>query len=167
MTRESGDIYFYQVRSNSDDLVFTLVRNARKSGWRVCIRGASPEQLQKTESRLWVQTSTLFFGVGVAGSEFDAEHSVLLSISDTRANNPDALIILQGAVVQPEEMRGFHRVMIVFSGESREATSIARQMWKSLARLNLPMKYYRQQDGRWKQMHSTSSEAKKSRAATQ
>ena len=151
---EAGEVYFYQVEDSAEDLTFSLVRKSRKNGWRVCVRGDSIEQLEKFETRLWMQPDKLFMGIGMEGSEFDSDHSVLLTATDNRANDPEVLVVLPGTSVEPEEVRGFRRAMLVFSKKRTEDTAIARRHWKALAAHGFPMKYFGLQQGKWQMIRS-------------
>ncbi|MCY4542767.1 MAG: DNA polymerase III subunit chi [Rhodobacteraceae bacterium] len=150
---EFGEVFFYQVDGSAEDLAFKLVRNSRREGWRVCVRGTSSEQLERFETRLWSQPHTEFFGLGIEGGEFDSDQSVLLTTSECRTNDRQALIVLPGATVKSDDVKRHVRVMLVFSGNDSEIGN-AREHWKAFAALKCRLKYVKKQQGKWQIAHT-------------
>ncbi|WP_417270533.1 DNA polymerase III subunit chi [Celeribacter sp.] len=148
-----GAAYFYHLTRNPLDVTLaTLVEKSLGAGWRVEVRGRSPQTLQRLDASLWLREG--FLPHGVAGGEYDAEQPVLLTTA-TGGNGAQCLMSIEGAEVSPEDIAAAQRVCILFDGHDGEAVVHARTQWKSLTDAGCAAQYWSEESGRWEKKADT------------
>ena len=148
-----GAAYFYHLTRNPLDVTLaTLVEKSLGAGWRVEVRGRSPQTLQRLDVSLWQREG--FLPHGVAGGEYDAEQPVLLTTA-TDGNEAQCLMSIEGAEVSPEDIAAAQRVCILFDGHDGEAMAHARTQWKSLTDAGCAAQYWSEESGRWEKKADT------------
>ncbi|MBF9046682.1 DNA polymerase III subunit chi [Rhodobacterales bacterium LSUCC0031] len=145
-----SEVFFYHLTQSTLAVTLRLLlEKSRAQGWRVALRAQSEEMLARLDAALWEGAEDAFLPHGRDGSPHDADQPVLLTLSHSAANHPDCLVIVEGAVITPEEVAGFKRAMVVFDGQDATGLNIARTQWKTLTAAGVKAKYYAEENGRW------------------
>lgn len=141
-------MFYHLTRSDAETTVLTLLPRAIAAGWRVMIRGADRAALQRLDTRLWLDPEDGFLPHGLEGGPHDADQPVLLG-QGAAVNRPQALALIGGADVTPDEARGLERVWTIFDGDDPAAVSHARGLWSRLTVAGVSAQYWSEESGRW------------------
>ena len=145
-----GAAWFYHMtRTPLEATLPVLLGKALGAGWRVAVRGADAGRLDWLDQKLWLGAEEGFLPHGRAGGLHDARQPVLLTTDKAAANTPDCLVSVDGAEVDPDEVAGMARVMILFDGNAPEAVERARGQWRGLTGAGCAAQYWSQEGGRW------------------
>ena len=145
-----GAAWFYHMtRTPLEATLPVLLGKALGAGWRVAVRGADAGRLDWLDQKLWLGAEEGFLPHGRAGGLHDARQPVLLTTERAAANAPDCLVSVDGAEVDPDEVAGMARVMILFDGNAPEAVEHARDQWRGLTGAGCAAQYWSQESGRW------------------
>lgn len=142
-------LFYHLTRSSAEDLVRLLLGRALATGWRVAIRGGNPAALERLDERLWLEPEEGFLPHGMAGGPHDADQPVLLTTGGSLANGAQAILSLDGAPVEVEEVTRLQRAWIVFDGSDPAAVDHARGQWRSLTGAGAEAEYWSEESGRW------------------
>jgi len=144
-----SEVFFYHLTASPVEVTLPmLLGKAREAGWRVCVRGRDPAQLDRLDAKLWGEGES-FLPHGRAGSGFDAEQPILLTETSEIANAADCLISVDGAELQSDEVKTSRRAMILFDGNDGDAVQTARGQWTALTGAGVPAKYWAQEGSKW------------------
>lgn len=142
------EAYFYQLNGDPPEAVLPrLLDMALGKGWRIELRGVSPEGMERLDLVLWGEGGE-FRPHGLAGGPFDAEQPILLT-TGPGAQGRDCLVALDGAPVSEAEARAAERICILFDGAEPEVLATARAQWKALTGAGIAAKYYVREGGAW------------------
>lgn len=145
-----GAAWFYHMtRTPLEATLPVLLGKALAAGWRVAVRGPDAARLDWLDQKLWLGAEEGFLPHGLAGGPHDARQPVLLITGKTGANAPDCLVSVDGAEVDPGEVAGLARVMILFDGNDPGAVEKARGQWRGLTGAGCAAQYWSQESGRW------------------
>ncbi|MDJ0629864.1 MAG: DNA polymerase III subunit chi [Rhodobacter sp.] len=145
-----GEVYFYHLtRTPLEATLPTLLGKARAAGWRIAVRGTSPDRMDWLDEKLWLGPEEGFLPHGRAGGPFDADQPVLLTTGGEAANAPDCLMAVDGAEVTGDEVQALARVCILFDGNDPTAVEAARGQWRSLTAAGCAAQYWSQESGTW------------------
>lgn len=146
-----GQVYFYHLtRSDVASAAAVLLGKCRGAGWRVALRGGDPARLAWLDEKLWLGPADGFLAHGLAGGDHDARQPVLLTAqSGAAANDPQAVMAVDGAVVDPAEVGALERVMVLFDGGDPDAMQQARGQWKTLTDAGCGARYWSEESGAW------------------
>ncbi len=143
-----GEVYFYHMtRTPLEATLPVLLEKSLAAGWKVLLRGRERRQLEWLDQKLWLNEG--FLPHGLAGGAHDADQPVLLSDAPGNPHGATALISVDGAPVEPGEVAGFARVMVLFDGNDPEALERARGQWKALTGAGCRAAYWSEASGRW------------------
>ncbi|WP_375173020.1 DNA polymerase III subunit chi [Pseudooceanicola sp.] len=144
-----GEAYFYHLTHTPlEQTLPMLLGKARGAGWRIAVRGTSPDRLDWLDQKLWLGPEEGFLPHGLAGGEHDALQPILLTTGEA-GNSPACLMTIDGAGVLPEEVRAMERTCVLFDGTDDEAVQHARVQWKSLIDAGCGAKYWSEASGSW------------------
>ncbi len=144
-----GEVLFYHLtRSPVEDVLAQLLPRALGQGWRVAVRGADAARLDWLDERLWLGDGEAFLPHGRAGGPHDARQPVLLTTGPA-PNAPQALAIIDGAEVAPEEAAGLERLWVLFDGADEAAVAAARALFRRFREAGHPPQYWSEASGRW------------------
>jgi DNA polymerase III subunit chi len=136
---------FYQL--GRDPLVSVLASIATRvlaGGGRLLVVTGDEEQAKAIDEGLWTASVESFLPHGLMG----ADQPILISASPEPANAARNVAIVDG--VWRDEALGFERAFHFFDDGSIEA---ARTAWRGLkGRDGVEPRYWRQEDGRWRQV---------------
>lgn len=145
-----GAALFYHItRSPAEEVVASLLSRAVAQGWRVELRGVTPEYLDMLDQRLWLGAEEGFLPHGRAGGPHDAMQPILLTTGPEAANDPACLMAVDGAEVAADEVTALERVCILFDGNDPQALDHARGQWKTLTGAGCAAQYWSEESGRW------------------
>lgn len=142
-------LFFQLTRSPVEQTARTLLTRAMKQGWRVMIHGTDPARLDHLDRDLWLGPEDDFIPHGRAGGEHDALQPVLLSESGDLANDPAAVMLLDGASVDLVAVQGLERVWVLFEDADTERRNLARVQWRLVTEAGLAAQYWSEEGGRW------------------
>ncbi|MEM8631157.1 MAG: DNA polymerase III subunit chi [Pseudomonadota bacterium] len=145
-----GEAYFYHMtRQPLEATLPVLLQKSLQAGWRVLVRGQSPERLDWLDQRLWLGPEEGFLPHGLAGGPHDALQPVLLSTEGSATNGAACLMSVDGAEVTAPEAEDYTRVCILFDGTDASAVDHARGQWRQLTGGGVPAKYWSEEGGSW------------------
>lgn len=126
-----------------------LLGKCQQASWRVVIRGTSARRMAWLDKRLWLGNEAGFLAHGVCGGEFDADQPVLLTVTAEIPNQPNCVMVMDGAEVSADEVNALDRVCVLFDGNDPAATDVAREQWKALTGAGCAAQYWSQETGAW------------------
>ena len=141
-------MFYHLTLSGVEDTARALLTRAVGAGWRVMLRGTDRARLERLDLALWQGPQDAFLPHGLEGGPHDARQPVLLG-QGAIVNDAKALMVVDGADVDPEEAKGLERVFILFDGQDGAAVSFARGQWKALTAAGLAAQYWSEESGRW------------------
>ena len=141
-------LFYHVTQSPVEGVVETLLTRALAQGWRVELRGVSPERMDWLDQKLWLGPEEEFLPHGLAGGPHDALQPVLLTTTP-RPEGRQAVMTLDGAEVTPGEVAAAERVWILFDGRDEVAVARARDQWKALTGAGTAAQYWSEESGRW------------------
>ena len=142
-----GAAYFYHLtRGPLEATLPVLLEKSLQAGWRVTVRGTSPERLDWLDQKLWMGEG--FLPHGVAGGPHDADQPILLT-TGSAPNAATCVMTIDGADVTPEEVTALERACILFDGNDPAAVEGARAQWRTLTGAGCAAKYWSEETGKW------------------
>lgn len=145
----SGELWFYHLeQSGLDEVLPGLLEKSLQRGWRVLVRSPDEERLQQLDQTLWTWRDDSFLPHGLETGADPGKQPILLSGSETGPNDPQVLILLDGA--EPEALTRFERCIMLFDGHDESAVVAARRLWKQASGDGVDVSYWRQgENGGW------------------
>ncbi|AMY68970.1 DNA polymerase III subunit chi [Frigidibacter mobilis] len=142
-------LFYHLTRSTLEQTAETILQRALKQGWRVTLRGSDAGVLGRLDAALWAGDEAGFLPHGLAGGPHDADQPVLLTTGPGLPNDPQALMAIGGAPVQPGEVAALSRVWILFDGGDPAALAAARSQWRELTGAGAAAQYWSEEGGGW------------------
>lgn len=143
-----GEVWFYHLTESPLEATLpTLLDRALAAGWRVAVRGTDPGRLRWLDEKLWLREG--FLPHGVAGGPFDADQPVLLTTAAARPNGAACVMAVDGAEIDPGELDGLTRAILLFDGNDEDAVAAARGQWRRLTGAGAKAQYWAEAEGRW------------------
>ncbi|CUH41777.1 DNA polymerase III subunit chi [Ruegeria atlantica] len=145
-----GAVYFYHLtRQPLEHTLPVLLDKARQAGWKIAVRGSDPARMDWLDEKLWQGPEEGFLPHGRAGGLHDAAQPILLTTEAQAANDASCVMAVDGAAVDPDEIKKLDRVCILFDGNDAEAVQHARGQWKALTGAGCSAQYWSEESGRW------------------
>ncbi|CUH48021.1 DNA polymerase III subunit chi [Ruegeria atlantica] len=145
-----GAVYFYHLtRQPLEHTLPVLLDKARQAGWKIAVRGSDPARMDWLDEKLWQGPEEGFLPHGRAGGPHDAAQPILLTTEAQAANDASCVMAVDGAAVDPDEIKKLDRVCILFDGNDAEAVQHARGQWKALTGAGCSAQYWSEESGRW------------------
>lgn len=147
------DWYFYHLeRTTLEQAAGALLEKCLERGKRVLALSARPERRAALDEALWTFNDASFLPHGRAeAAGLDAARQPIL-ISE-QANNQNAAtfaLLLDG--MEPGDMAGVERCMVMFDGGDQATRDIARKQFKIAKDQGLTVRYFQQTpNGGWKE----------------
>ena len=141
-------MFYHLTASPAEETAGLLLGRALGAGWRVMLRGTDRARLEDLDARLWQGPADAFLPHGLEGGPHDADQPVLLGLGAI-GNDAHALMLMDGASVDPSEAEGLERVWILFDGNDQASVAAARVQWKALTGAGLAAQYWSEESGRW------------------
>lgn len=148
-------LFYHVTRSPLEEVATTLLQRALAQGWRIEMRGQTPDRMAWYDQKLWLGAEEAFLPHGLAGGPHDDHQPVLLTHLRQGAQPPSgkaarqALLTVEGAEVSAAEATGLERVWILFDGHDAMALEQARAQWRQLTGAGAPAQYWSEETGRW------------------
>lgn len=140
-----GEAVFYQLGPEPPEAVLPrLLDRARAEGWDVEVRGTDAARMDALDLALWGEGDA-FLPHGRQGGPHDARQPVLLTTAPARPPRA-CLVALDGAAVDPGEVRAAARTLVVFGADALDA---ARGQWKAMTDAGLAARYFAREGGAW------------------
>ena len=144
-----GAIYFYHMTGSPlNEVLPTLLGRSLSAGWTVLVRTPSKDHAARLDELLWLNPEDGFLPHGVAGTDNDADHPVLLTDSEGPSDRP-AVVSVDGASLSEAEVKNAERSMVLFDGRDPAAVEHARDQWRSLTKAGCSAQYWSQESGKW------------------
>ena len=143
------EVWFYHLeRATPEQVLAELLEKTLARGWRARVQCASAERMEQIDARLWADRPDSFLPHGMEDEDNAERQPILLGLTDENPNGAHALFLLDGAEAPP--LDGYARVIDLFDGGDPAQVQAARERWKAVKALGLPMSYWRQSEaGRW------------------
>ncbi|QPM89552.1 DNA polymerase III subunit chi [Pseudooceanicola algae] len=150
-----AEVYFYHLtRSSTQDALLALLPRALQAGWRVAVRGRDPERIDQLDQMLWRGRPGDFLPHGQDKNPHPELQPVLLTLG-APSNDPQCLMSIDGADLDPSEIAAMARCCIFFDGQDPQATAQARTQWKALTAAGCAVIYWSEESGRWEKKAET------------
>ena len=117
--------------------------------WRVVVRAGSAARASALDRALWTWRDESFLPHGLAGDGREARQPILLTAGDKTPNDPQVLMLVDGARAAPDEVARFARTVLMFDGRDPDAVAAAREAWRETTAAGIRAVYWAQEDGRW------------------
>ena len=149
-SKHMGAVYFYHLtRQPLEHTLPVLLDKARQAGWKIAVRGTDPARMDWLDEKLWLGPEDGFLPHGRAGGPHDAAQPILLTTEIQAGNEPTCVMAVDGAPIEPEEVKALERVCILFDGNDGAAVQHARGQWKALTGAGCSAQYWSEESGRW------------------
>ena len=120
----------------------SLLEKCLERGWRVTLRAGSAERVAALNSHLWTWRDDSFLPHGAATDGEAARQPVWLTAGPELPNDPQALMLTDGASAAPEEMALLERTLLLFDGHDEAALAAARALWRAVTSAGLKATYW-------------------------
>lgn len=138
-----GEVYFYHLTRRSLEAALPgLLSRTLDNGWRALVRAGSDARVQDLDRLLWSFAEESFLPHGTAADGRAERQPVYLTAGPETPNAPDLLFLTDGAEEEPEAMRAYRRVCVLFDARDEAAVQHARAQWKRVAGAGLPATYF-------------------------
>ena len=145
-----SEVFFYHLTSSPlEQPLPQLLDRSLQNDWRVIVRSGEEAHVKWLEKMLWGGNTPQFLPHGVSGGAHDADQPILLTTGAENANASQALMLVNGAKTNTDEVSKFERISLIFNGNDETAVLDARAEWKLLTDAGVAAKYWSQASGRW------------------
>lgn len=146
-----GEVLFYHLTNRPlEQAAPQILEKCVERGWRVVVRTGSPERAEGLNRLLWTYRDDGFLPHGTAANGHAAAQPIYLTAGPETPNEPDVLLLCDGAVADATEMGRYMRALLMFDGHDEEAVGAARKAWTSVKDAGLKAVYWAQSDaGGW------------------
>ncbi len=146
------EVWFYHLeRSPLTQVLPDLLEKVTSRGWKAYVHGHEDDKIAALNSHLWAYDPASFLAHGTEDGPFPERQPVLLGASGAMANTPD--VYLSVSPVEPPDLAGLERCLIVFEGIDDDHVGWARGLWKQLKAGGHTLAYWKQTDeGRWEKV---------------
>ncbi len=146
-----GEVLFYHLTARPlEQAAPQILEKCVERGWRVVVRAGSPERAEGLNRLLWTYRDDGFLPHGGPNDGHAAQQPIYLTAGPETPNNPDVLLLCDGAAAEPSEMGKYMRALLMFDGHDEQAVSAARTAWVAIKNANLKAVYWAQTDeGGW------------------
>ncbi|TYO90028.1 DNA polymerase III subunit chi [Oceanicella actignis] len=146
-----AEVWFYHLTVRAlEDAAPEILERCVARGWRATVRLGSEARAAALDDRLWTYDPESFLPHGGPGEGDPATQPVYLTAGDEIPNDPQLLMLADGAQASIDEMARHQRTAILFDGRDPEAVARARDAWRAATAAGLAAVYWAQtEDGRW------------------
>lgn len=144
------EVLFYHLTSRPLEWASPdILEKCLARGLRVTLRAGSRERVEALNGHYWTYRDESFLPHGVAGDGAAESQPIYLTDGDETPNDPQVLMLVDGAETPPAHMTAFDRVVLMFDGHDPEAVDRARAQWRAVTEAGLKAIYWAQDDSRW------------------
>lgn len=146
-----AEVFFYHLtRRPLEAVAPVLLEKCLEQGWRVTLRAGSPERVASLNRHLWTYRPDSFLPHGGPEDGAPERQPVYLTTGPETPNQPDALMLTDGAEAETDELSALKRTFLIFDGRDDEALNAARADWKRLSAAGLKALYWAEtESGGW------------------
>lgn len=144
-------LFYHLTQSPVEATLPNLLERSLDRDWKVVVRGTDQARLEALDRHLWTFREDSFLPHGLSSDANSALQPIVLTTESGNPNSGSVLMLLDGAMDEPDALKRFERVCIFFDGNDPEAVSESRNNWTKLKDAGLAVKYWAQEDGRWVQ----------------
>lgn len=145
-----SEVFFYHLTSSLlEQTLPQLLERSLQNNWRVLVRSGEDAHVKWLDEKLWGGNTPQFLPHGISGGAHDANQPILLTTAVENTNTAKALMLVNGAKTNANEVTKFDRVSLIFNGNDEAAVQEARSEWKVLTDAGVAAKYWSQASGRW------------------
>ena len=142
-----AEVLFYHLTVSSlDEALPGLLEKSVARGWRAAVQAGSEERRAALDQLLWTYRDDSFLAHGLDGEPHAADQPVLLTLGPGNANGANVRFIVDG--VEPPDLSGYERGVILFDGHDEAQLAAARGQWRALKEAGHAVTYWRQSDDR-------------------
>ncbi|MGQ0610308.1 MAG: DNA polymerase III subunit chi [Paracoccaceae bacterium] len=142
-------VFYHLTRLGLDETLATILTRAHRTGWKVAVRGTARDALEALDARLWALCEgEAFLPHGLEGGPQDAAQPILLG-TGALPEGARGLVLLDGAMTDPDEARGLERVWVLFDGNDPAQLDGARGLWRGLTTGGMAAQYWSDETGAW------------------
>ncbi|MBY8975659.1 DNA polymerase III subunit chi [Rhodobacteraceae bacterium NNCM2] len=145
-----GEVRFYHLTEQPLEAVLpVMLERSLERGWRVAVRGTEPARITSLDTHLWTYRDDSFLPHGADGSGTGEGQPVWLSCADTLPNDPNTLMLIDGAEAPVDQISRMEMTAILFDGLDPAAVEHARTQWRAVTGAGIKAVYWAQEGGRW------------------
>jgi DNA polymerase-3 subunit chi len=126
-----------------------ILEKCLERGWRVTLRAGAAARLAALDRHLWTYRDDAFLPHGTSADGHAERQPIYLTAGREAPNDPQVLMLVEGAEASPEEMARFERTVLIFDGGDQAALDRAREAWRAATGAGLRAVYWAQEGGRW------------------
>jgi DNA polymerase-3 subunit chi len=142
-------LFYHLTRRPLEAVTPEILERCLARGWRVTLRGGSPERIATLSAHLWTYRDDSFLPHGDAADGHAERQPVYLTAGPEKPNNPDVLLLVDRAAVDPAELTAHRRVATLFDGHDETAVAEARVLWKQAIAAGCRAQYWAEENGRF------------------
>lgn len=144
------EVRFYHLLDQRLERVLPqLLEISLDRGWRVVVQAASEERIEALDAHLWTYRDDSFLPHGTSRNADAADQPILLTVSDSNANNANVRFLIDGAPI-PDDAAQYDRLVLIFDGTDEEAVARAREQWSQAKASGYDASYWQPDErGRW------------------
>ncbi|TGY89864.1 DNA polymerase III subunit chi [Marinicauda algicola] len=146
-----SELWFYHLeRASVDEALPELLGRLLERGGRALVVSPDEERLKSLDSHLWTFRDDAFLPHGLDTEPGAARQPVLLSATVRNVNGASMLFALDGTELDPQELKDWERVVVMFEAADEAGVARARALWAASKSAQIPVSYWRQSpQGRW------------------
>ena len=146
-------IDFYHLQKQTlDEVLPKLLVKVYASGKRAVVKIGKEERVEQINSYLWTFQDESFLPHGSKKDGFAAEQPIWLTSQKDNPNKAQFLFLTEGAECDEAELASYERIFNIFDGNSEQALTQARDLWKKYKSNGCEVFYWQQTDsGKWEQ----------------
>jgi DNA polymerase-3 subunit chi len=145
------DAFFYQLTARPLEAAAPeILEKCLELGWRVTVRAGSRARVEALSALLWTYREDSFLPHGDPSDPFPERQPVYLTDGPETPNDPQVLMLVDGADPRPGEIGAQARLVLMFDGHDEGAVAAARAHWKAVREAGLRAEYWAHDAaGRW------------------
>lgn len=145
-----AEILFYHLTETGLERALPQMLQASVSrGWKVAVRFGEAERAEWMNAHLWTFDDQSFLPHGGPRDPNPAGQPIYLTAGEELPNDPDVLMLADGADAPVEALGGYMRACILFDDRDAAAVQEARLRWKAVKDAGLKAVYWKQERGKW------------------
>lgn len=149
-----SEVWFYHLEEKSVEQELPgLLQRGVDRGLHMAVFVPDAVRAKALSDRIWGSEDVAFLAHGLEGENEAAGQSILICTGATAANGARYAFFAEGT--RPTDVSLFDRASILFDGSDDTQVQTARDLWKHLKAEGAVTKYWKQNDGRWKDMAIT------------
>ncbi|MEM8841097.1 MAG: DNA polymerase III subunit chi [Pseudomonadota bacterium] len=145
-----AEVRFYHLTERPLEAVLpVMLERSLARGWRVVVRGAEAMRISALDTYLWTYRDESFLPHGAEGSGTGADQPVWLTTAGDMPNDPQALMLIDGAQAPDQDIKAMEMTAILFDGLDPGAVAHARTQWRQVTQAGIRAVYWAQENGSW------------------